>query len=267
MMRNENMKIKQYAILLAVCTSLLCIGCGASKNNTATPNTGASEITESTENDDTVTNENKDNLDESTETIGTKEINAEETNSANIDTNADGNSQNESENGLTYKELSKLGFEFCSGAGGWCTELQINEDGSFIGTYHDSEMGDTGVGYPNGSMYYCGFAGQFTDLIKIDDLTYKTTISSISYDNECGTEEIIDEIRYIYTDAYGLDDPKDIIFYLPGTKTETFTEDEKIWLNGLLYDYETQDYLPEINFIAMVNKNSEQAFTSYEITQ
>ncbi|MBR2798902.1 MAG: hypothetical protein IKE17_14315, partial [Clostridia bacterium] len=44
----------------------------------------------------------------------------------------------------TFEQLSKLQWEFSSGVGGWSTEMQISEDGSFKAQYHDSEMGETG---------------------------------------------------------------------------------------------------------------------------
>ena len=52
-------------------------------------------------------------------------------------------------------------FLFCSGAGGWSTGLKLNADGTFSGEYHDSNMGETGDGYPNGTMYECTFSGKF----------------------------------------------------------------------------------------------------------
>ena len=42
-------------------------------------------------------------------------------------------------------------FEFSSGVGAWSTELTMLEDGTFWGNFHDSEMGETGEGYPNGT--------------------------------------------------------------------------------------------------------------------
>ena len=44
-------------------------------------------------------------------------------------------------------------FEFCSGVGAWGTELTIGENGAFKGSFHDSEMGETGEGYPDGKDF------------------------------------------------------------------------------------------------------------------
>lgn len=55
-------------------------------------------------------------------------------------------------------------FVFSSGAGGWQTSLTLNRDGSFTGTYSDSEMGDQRDDYPHGTVYICEFSGQFSNL-------------------------------------------------------------------------------------------------------
>ena len=45
-------------------------------------------------------------------------------------------------------------FNFSSGVGGWGTSLYIGLDGYFFGVYHDSDMGVSGEGYPNGTLFY-----------------------------------------------------------------------------------------------------------------
>ena len=56
------------------------------------------------------------------------------------------------EEGLTFEDLSKYSYYFSSGAGGWGEEFVIERDGYFKGSFHDSDMGDTGEGYPNGTV-------------------------------------------------------------------------------------------------------------------
>lgn len=43
-------------------------------------------------------------------------------------------------------------YGFASGSGGWDTTMTVASDGTFSGTYHDSDMGITGDDYPNGSV-------------------------------------------------------------------------------------------------------------------
>ena len=117
---------------------------------------------------------------------------------------------------FSYAELSGIEFVFSSGAGGWSTYFTVNADGTFSGNYHDSEMGDTGDAYPNGTLYYSDFTGRFGAPVKVDENTYKTTLEAIDYADTPETEEIRDGIRYLYSTAYGLGNPADLYFYLPG---------------------------------------------------
>ena len=52
-----------------------------------------------------------------------------------------------------------IDLEFSSGAGAWGTGLTLAADGSFSGEYHDSDMGDSGDDYPDGTVYLCNFPG------------------------------------------------------------------------------------------------------------
>lgn len=133
---------------------------------------------------------------------------------------------------LTFEDLSKRQFWFSSGAGGWADEFVIEKDGSFTGVFHDSEMGSTGEGYPNGTMYSSTYSGNFTDLTKVDEYTYQMTRSDISYKEELGKEEILDEIMYIYTEAYALGGSDTFYVYLPGTPISRFSEEIWIWLRN-----------------------------------
>ncbi|MBO5935898.1 MAG: hypothetical protein J6Q94_10485 [Clostridia bacterium] len=126
-------------------------------------------------------------------------------------------------------------FSFLSGAGGWSTEMTLNKDGSFTGTYHDSEMGSVGEGYPNGSMYICEFSGKFGNFEKINDYSYKMTLTEIKTEKAAGEEWIEDEILYIasnpngLTDAEGENNATEFILYLPETPVNELTEDFLSW--------------------------------------
>ena len=50
----------------------------------------------------------------------------------------------------TFKEAMKQAagnYSFGSGVGAWGTVMKVNKDGTFSGSYHDSDMGATGDGY------------------------------------------------------------------------------------------------------------------------
>ena len=121
-------------------------------------------------------------------------------------------------------------FSFASGAGGWSTELMISDDGSFTGDYHDSDMGDSGDDYPNGTVYVCSFSGRFGDVKKINDTTYSMHLKEISLDNEVGDEWIEDGVRYVASEPYGLDNADEIMVYLEGTPTADLPEEFISWI-------------------------------------
>ena len=120
-------------------------------------------------------------------------------------------------------------FSFLSGAGGWSTELQLNQDGTFTGFYHDSEMGDIGEDYPYGSIYICSFAGEFADFEKLSEYAYKMNLSNLTTENAIGEEWIEEEIRYVASDPYGLEEGTEFILYLPDTPVSEVPEDFLIW--------------------------------------
>lgn len=169
--------------------------------------------------------------------------------------------EDQNEGDFSYADLEGYSFDFCSGAGGWATYLEIEKDGSFSGDYHDSEMGDTGDKYPDGTIYLCKFSGKFGDLTKVDDLTYKTTISQITFENKEDTEEISDGVRYVYTYAYGLEDSKDIYFYLKGGKVSDLPEGYVDWLIGKIDVDDANTTLP---FIGLYNENAKEGFCGNE---
>lgn len=156
--------------------------------------------------------------------------------------------------GFSYGKLQHTTFIFSSGAGAWETDLSVDADGNFSGMFHDSEMGDTGEGYPSGSIYFSEFSGRFGQLEKVDDYTYATTIESIEYVNEPGTEEIKDEMRYMYSEAYGLENAGRILFYLPGRPLDSFSEEERSWMNLYLMN----NYGGKLPMVLLCNENEEQ---------
>ncbi len=126
-----------------------------------------------------------------------------------------------------------MDFTFASGAGGWSTEMTLYSDGTFKGSHHDSDMGDTGYGYPNGTFYFCDFEGKFKNMRKIDDLTWSMTLDYCDVDyNGIKDGEIIDGMKYYRSTAYGIDGGHEFLIYLPGTRLSKLTEDAQSWLYG-----------------------------------
>lgn len=176
--------------------------------------------------------------------------------------NAEVSDAPEAEPGFSFAELQNYEFYFSSGAGAWATTMMIDSDGGFAGEYYDSDMGVTGDGYPSGTQYYCAFQGQFTPPVKINEYTYSTQISAIRYENEVGTEEIRDGIRYIYTDAYGLEDAEDILIYLPGAPLAELPQEYRSWVGYYDLSYTEETELP---FCGLYNEAAECGFSGYDI--
>ncbi len=165
------------------------------------------------------------------------------------------------EESFSFADVSNMGFTFASGAGAWSTELSIGEDGSFEGKYFDADMGDTGDGYPRGTVYYCGFKGKFTPPVQVDAFTYKFQIEEMSYANPVGTEEIKDEVRYEYSDAYGLNEAEDFYMYLPGTSFDKLSDEMMRWLGTFGINKENGD---KLDCYALYNVTPQYGFAGYE---
>lgn len=120
-------------------------------------------------------------------------------------------------------------FAFLSGAGGWSTVMYLNSDGTFTGSFQDSEMGDRGEGYPNGSVYTCAFTGRFIEVAQISEYAYRMILSDVQLAQEPGEEWIKDEIRYVAATPYGIEEGTEFIFYLPDTPLDELPEDFLSW--------------------------------------
>ena len=122
-----------------------------------------------------------------------------------------------------------LDLTFASGAGAWCTGLTLERDGSFAGAYHDSEMGDQGECYPNGSCYISTFSGRFGRIQQVDDHTWAMSLEELTVQETPGEEWIEDGIRYIAAEAYGLEEGTEYLLYSPETPTEGLDEEFLTW--------------------------------------
>ena len=125
--------------------------------------------------------------------------------------------QTELESTDVQAELASKDFIFLSGAGAWRTLLTINEDGSFSGEFIDDDMGIN-------TRYYSSFTGEFTDIQKENEYSYKMKVKEINYKNTPDTEETIDGILIKYSTAYGLAGTEYVYLILPGTPISTLPE-------------------------------------------
>lgn len=178
---------------------------------------------------------------------------------------SDSNGETIEEGGFTYSQLDGTTFHFTSGVGAWETWLVVNPDGSFYGSYHDSDMWDPE--YEGGIVRLCDFTGEFESLTKIDEYTYKTRIKNIEYDKEPGTSETkLEEgleVGYLYSDAYGLDDQGDTYIYLPGKPVSELPKGYIDWAYyELQVSFDSSELVDTLPFYGLYSESIEAGFYS-----
>jgi len=134
--------------------------------------------------------------------------------------------------------LSGRSFEFSSGVGAWATEITFAEDGAFTGVFHDSEMGEDGEGYPNGTVYICRFHGQLSGAEQVDSVTWRLTVTALEAEEAVDAETIEDGIRYVTAEPYGLAEGDTILLMMAGTPVEGQPEDFYFWTHLMETDPE-----------------------------
>ena len=129
-----------------------------------------------------------------------------------------------------FAQLDGSTFYFLSGAGAWSTELVFSSDGSFTGYYHDTDMGDSGADYPNGTRYECDFSGTFALAEQRDEFTYILRLTSLALKEEPGTERVEDGVRVISAEAYGISGGDEFMLYSPGSQNAGLPEEFLEWV-------------------------------------
>ncbi|MDE7248041.1 MAG: hypothetical protein K2N43_09165 [Lachnospiraceae bacterium] len=100
-----------------------------------------------------------------------------------------------------------LEMRFSSGAGAWATVLTLNPDGSFVGDYLDTDIGND---YPE--KYVCQFHGRFGKVEKLTEASWVLIMEELELDtgHKVGEEwDVTDEygtVHYISSEPYGFDD-------------------------------------------------------------
>ena len=162
-----------------------------------------------------------------------------------------------------FGALNGKEFGFASGVGGWSSELTFANDGIFMGSFHDSDMGDTGDGYPNGTIYVSDFSGRFeiANVINSNSVTLRLVESGTS--EPVGNEWIDDQVRYVASDPYGIAGGDEFILYFPGTPMSELTDDGRQWyqMPRALSDADLPQTLP---CYGLYNVNEANAFFSYD---
>ena len=132
---------------------------------------------------------------------------------------------------FTFADLQACRFVHASGASGWGTVLTIQPDGSFSGSFSDSEWEESESG-TQAVCECCEFSGQLAQPVRVNDYTYSVGIEHIEYQREPGTDEYADGIHYYFTEPRGLEDTGELLIYLPGAPMAELPEGFLGWVMG-----------------------------------
>ena len=152
-------------------------------------------------------------------------------------------------------------WSFMSGAGAWSTDMRILEDGSFWGEYHDSEMGETGEEYPEGTIYCCSFYGAMSFAGQADEYSWNCVIDSLTVNEEVGQETVGEGIRFVYTQPYGISAGDTMRLYRPGTPVSALPEDMYIWAHV----YTDNGVAEELEDWFLCSEKNESGFVGYRL--
>ena len=151
-------------------------------------------------------------------------------------------------------------FLLSTGAGGWFTELNVQSDGTFVGRYQDSNMGEGGEGY-QGTFYFCDFKGRFGRIEKVDDYSYRMYLEELETTTPQDEPRIDGETLMVPSEPYGMDEGM-YMLYLPGTNVTQFPEDFIYWW---VMRYEEDGSLKtHLDCYCIHNTTSDTAFFAYE---
>ena len=131
-----------------------------------------------------------------------------------------------------YEQIAGTVFNFYSGVGAWGTTLKVEPDGSFSGAFRDFNLGETGEGYEEGTVYESVFTGSFSGAKKKDATSWTAKVETLEFETEKDgeSEYIEDGCRHVMTEPYGLTKGDDIVIYTPGQKTSALSEDFMSWM-------------------------------------
>ena len=152
-------------------------------------------------------------------------------------------------------------FVWTSGAGGWETELRIDETGSFTGRYFDGELGDRGPANPNGTMYLCTFTGKLSEPVARGDGSYSCEVIRLTPDRDAKRVYYENGMKYILTEPNGLALGNRIVIYSPGMARSEFPEAFVTWM---MYAHSAFDASGSLVNYGIYNQNLECGFFGYD---
>jgi|GEM_PF-3554846 len=159
-----------------------------------------------------------------------------------------------------FGKLKGVSFSYSGSSANWKTNITFGENGSFTGTYTDNESGMTGKKYSKGTIYTSSFSGNLTLVSQDDKLTYQLKVADLTLASETGVETIKNKVRYITTNAYGLETGDELTLYLPGYKSSSLPDGFREIASATLKLL--NDLPDETNFCGIYDKTQNSGFVS-----
>lgn len=159
----------------------------------------------------------------------------------------------------TLPEGTPSNFVFASGVGAWSTMMNLNQDGSFSGSFSDSDV-TAGEGYSY-TMYCSDFTGKFTEIKKLNDHVYSMQLTDLQLEQESGTQEIIDDCLKVYSEPYGLVPGSEFYLYVPEVQSSELPLQVPEGWSGVEYSSNDPDLLTSY---ILYNIEGDAPFGGYE---
>ena len=159
-----------------------------------------------------------------------------------------------------FEAFDGMQWSFSSGVGAWSTDIEIKRDGSFSGQFHDSEMGETGEGYPEGTIYCCSFTGRMSFAGEWEGFARAVSVDELDVNEGAGTEYVDDGIRFVVTEPYGISKGDGMLLYRPGTPVSAVPEEMIVWAH--LYDEEKP--VSELDSWLLTSEANGSGFVGYQ---
>lgn len=109
-----------------------------------------------------------------------------------------------------------MAFYYASGAGAWGSEITINPDWTFYGSFHDTDAGAEG----GPQRRQCDYTGRFVDIKKVDEYSWSLRIESITPDRPIGDTWMEGDLRCIVASPYGITENTTYMIYVPGANDD-----------------------------------------------
>ena len=145
-----------------------------------------------------------------------------------------------------FGQLAEYRWTYSTEEGGWSTDLRIQPDGSFSGTYTNVETGENKKEYPDGTIYLCEFTGRLSLVEQADENTWKIRVDELKTKDMEAEEYINNGIRYVFPEPYGISEGDVMTLLRPGIPAAEIPEEVRA-LASLAYVSETDDTVEVID--------------------